>query len=204
MKKKIILFGLFFIACFAFAQQANLSLQKKTSPFSTTIQTGIETGTALGNNHFFTSYVYPLLTYAPEGKWSVITGVKAETSTFTLPTFATFNEKSGTQQIKLNRYSMLIGANYKYSDKLNFSGIFKYTKNQWNAPSTNPNLKNYLPSYSYSALVGFDYKVSDNIHIEGSFQYRKNESYQPLLSSFDEQFYPFNVFSHSRHLTDLQ
>ncbi|MEI8204229.1 MAG: hypothetical protein WCH34_14500 [Bacteroidota bacterium] len=194
MKKTILISIVSLCSLLSFSQVNRTVLQRNSSPYSLNVSAGASVGTGFGNTSFFDSYVFPMLTYAPGGKWSVITGIKAETANFTMPSYLSLSDNHSTnQQYKLNRYSLLIGANYQWSDKLTFSGIFKYTQNQWN-PGSNTVGKQYLPTYSYSALVGFDYKVSDNIHIEGSFQYQKNEPFQPYGNGINEQFYPYNVF----------
>ena len=179
-------------------------LLKKTTPFNLNVSTGASMGNGIGNTSFFNTYVFPMINYSPVGKWKIISGIKAETTHFTLPAISLLSENRSTnQQYKLNKYSLLVGANYQWSNKLSLSGIFKYSQNQW---STNQRdaLKQYLPTYSYSAIVGFDYKVTENIRIEGSFQYQKNEPFQNYYNGVHEQYYPYNVFNSNSSFLNTQ
>ncbi len=204
MKKTSLLLIVTLCYFLGFSQVRTTVFQKKASPFNLNVSTGASVGSGIGNTQFFNTYVFPMLSYAPGGKWRMITGLKAETSNFTLPTYTSLSENRATnQQFKLNKYTLLVGANYQWSDKLSISGLFKYSQNQWNT-SPNNALKQYLPSYSYSALVGFDYKVNENMHIEGSFQYQKNEPFQSYSNGIHEQFFPYNVFSNNNLFPNSQ
>lgn len=198
MKKTIFLLLVVTFSILGYTQNVSYIAPLKKSPLSLNVSTGISMGKGIGNTSFFNSYVMPMLNFSPVGKWKIISGLKAETSTFSLPSLSFNSENpSNTQSYRLNRYSLLVGANYQWTNKLSISGIFKYSQNLWDNHNSDV-LKQYLPSYSYSAIVGFDYKVTENIRIEGSFQYQKNEPFQTYMNGgVHEQFYPYNVFNNN-------